>query len=197
MSNKGQREEWLERVHKTCIIPHFKAAGYEVPENIKMSTGWPSKGGLGNKTRTLGECWDAKAATDGHFHIFISPVIEDSTRVLDMLIHEVVHAVVGIKAGHKKPFAKCAEAVGLVKPWTKTTASPELLAKLEDWVARIGPYPHGAIKPNALKQETEKGRCLLMECECGCKIRTTKKWLEEYGPEWACMCGGRLISQAA
>lgn len=178
------------------ITEHFAEAGFECPENISLTCGWPSKMGLGRKKMRIGECWDSKAATDGKFHIFISPVLDKPVQVVGVLIHEIVHAVVGLKAGHKKPFARCAAAVGLVKPWTATTETPELKAKIRGWVDLVGPYPHGALKPKVLAKEGEKGRLLLMECDCGLKIRTTRTWLDTYGTEWPCPCGAKLVSAA-
>lgn len=175
----------------------FKSAGYTVSEEIRVSCGWPHKGGTGTKKRVLGQCWDKTASTDSQWQIFISPTMDDPSRVLDILIHEVVHTVVGIKAGHKKPFSDCAKAVGLVKPWTMTTAGDDLKALLVEWIAKIGPYPHGALKPGAVIKKAEPTRCLLMQCgSCECKIRTTQKWLDTYGDQWPCPCGDQLISEA-
>lgn len=190
------REQWLTRAMPD-IEKLFKDAGYEVPGKIRVSCGWPHKGGCGQRKRTLGQCWDKVCSTDAHWHIFISPTIEDSSRALDILIHEVVHTVVGLKAGHKKVFAACAKAVGLKGPWTKTTATPELDEKLKKLIARIGKYPHGALKPAAVDKTQEKGRMLKLECVCGLKVRSTQKWIDTYGSSWPCPCGDRLKTETA
>lgn len=185
------REVWLDRL-MPMIREHFNGAGYSVPSAIRLTCGWPHKGGVGQKKRRIGECWDSKASTDDHFQIFISPTLDDLTIVVGTLIHEVVHAVVGLHAGHKKPFSDCAKAVGLTPKWTATGQTDELKATIKQWTEQIGPYPHGALRASAMDEKKEKGRMLLLECECGLKIRSTQKWIDEYGTEWPCPCGSVL-----
>lgn len=194
MASVDQREQWLVRA-MPLVTELFKDNKYEVPDNIRVSCGWPSKLGLGMKTRRIGECWDKTCTTDDHWQIFISPVLDDPSRVLDILIHEVVHVVVGVKAGHRKPFSDCAKSVGLLGPWTKTTAGEPLKEILTGWIEEIGPYPHGALKPSAVAKKAEPTRCLLMECVCGVKIRTTAKWMDVHGYRWPCPCGGELVNE--
>ena len=186
------REHWLNLI-LPFIQERFKAAGYEVPQNLRFTCGFPSKGALGAKKRRIGECWDSGASSDKVFEISVSPTLDDPIKVVGVQIHEVVHAVVGLKVGHKKPFAKCAEAVGLTKPWTATGESDELKEAIKGWVDRVGPYPHGALKPRH-KEQGEKGRMLLMQCKCGLKVRTTQKWIDAYGESWPCPCAGELVA---
>lgn len=187
-----EREAWLNAM-RPFINAHFKAVGFDVPPLIRFSCGWPSKGGLGNKKRVIGQVWDDTCTTDKHFLIFISPTLDDPIRVVGVQIHEVVHAVVGLAAKHKKPFSSCAAMVGLTPKWTATGESEALKATIAEWVKAVGPYPHGALNPGMGLDKPEKGRMLLLECECGLKIRTTQKWLDAYGPEWACPCGQTLV----
>lgn len=197
MATLDQREQWLVRAMKP-LTELFKDNNYTVPENIRVSCGWPHKGGTGAKKRVLGQCWDKVASTDGYWQVFISPVLDDPSVVLDTLVHEIVHAVVGIKAGHKKPFIECATAVGLVGPkWSEAEAGEPLKELLIGWIEELGPYPHGALKPSAVNKKAEPTRCLLMQCgSCGCKIRTTQKWLDQHGDLWPCPCGDQLVSEA-
>ena len=115
MKNPGQtREEWLlNAVGEMTAL--FSRNGYAVPA-VRVTCGWPSRSALAAKKRRIGECWDNSASSDGVNQIFISPCLDDvagPSGVLSTLVHEVVHAVVGIKAKHGKLFRKCAEAVGL------------------------------------------------------------------------------------
>jgi hypothetical protein len=185
------REDWLTRMLDRFLRDHFQRAGYKAPNNIRVTCGFPSRSGLGTKKRAIGECWDSLASEDGHFQISVSPVLSDTVKVVGVLIHEVVHATVGLKCGHKGPFGKCAAAVGLVKPWTATGETDELKASIREWIESLGEYPHGALMPTTKRKEV--GRMLLLQCECGLKIRTTQKWIDEYGPEWPCPCGSKLI----
>lgn len=171
---------------------HFAEHGYTVPEKVRCTCGWPSRQALSNVKRRIGECWSESSSADGTIEIFISPVLSDSVRVLGVLVHEMVHAIVGAEAKHGRPFAECAEKVGLVKPWTATTESEALIETLESWVRdTLGPYPHAPMSHS--KTATQSTRMLKMECsDCGCIIRTTQKWLDAYGPEWPCPCGDKL-----
>ena len=185
------REDWLTQLLDRSVRDHFSRAGYKVPENIRLTCGFPSRAGLSKKNRTIGQCWDASASEDGKFQISVSPTLSDPIKVGGVIVHEVVHAVVGLKCGHKGPFSKCATAVGLTKPWTATGETDELKASIRDWTAPIGGYPHGAL--SVVSQSKEVGRMLLLQCGCGLKIRTTQKWIDEYGPEWPCPCGLKLV----
>jgi hypothetical protein len=184
--NLNTREEWLEAAVEE-LRPLFKGAGYDIPK-VRVTCGWPSSKGLARKKKAIGECWDAKATEDGVAQIFISPVLNNDTLVsekgvLEVLVHELVHAVVGCEAGHRKPFSNCADAVGLEKPWTATTATPELIARFESLVAdKLGKYPHAAIVP-IVREKTQSTRMIKAECaDCGYTVRVTRKWIEVGNP---------------
>lgn len=185
------REHWMNLM-VPHIREHFQAAGFEVPTNMRFTCGFPSKRPLGAKRRSIGECWPTSATTDQVHEICVSPVLADPMKVVGVQVHEVVHAVVGLDKKHGAGFALCAGRVGLVKPWTATTESDELKAAIKGWVDRVGPYPHGALTPLALAAKGEKGRMLLLSCECGLKVRSTQKWIDRYGEEWPCPCGEKL-----
>ena len=190
------REEWLHLVTDTHLRPLFTGKGHDVPVKVRIGVGWPSKRALSNKNRRIGEAWSEQCSEDQTHEIILSPCLADPSRLVDVLIHELVHVTVGIKHGHKKPFSACAKAVGLVKPWTATTASPELVEQITGWLKAIPAYPHGML--SSLSQSKPEGtRMLLLECEdCGLKIRSTQKWIDEYGPRWPCPCGSKLIHEA-
>lgn len=185
------RESWLQSA-MPYIDTLFTEAGHVVPSNIRVTCGFPSVRPLARKRKRIGECWDKTASKDGTFEIMLSPIIDEPILVLATLIHEVVHAVVGLEAGHKKPFIDVAKAVGLVKPWTATSPTPELKAILEEWVSlKLGKYPHAALVGKEAEEKAKQTtRLLLLQCDCGCKVRTTQKWLEQYVEDWPCPCGG-------
>lgn len=177
------REDWLARA-VGLMTPLFQAHEYKVPP-VKVACGWPSARGLSSKKRTIGQCWDKSASSDKLNQIFISPWLEkpdDGGGVLATLVHEVVHAVVGIKEGHNKTFGKCARAVGLEGKLTATTASKELQALCKGWVKELGAYPHGKLDQNKSPVKKQGTRLLKCECDvCGYICRTTKKWLLDVG----------------
>lgn len=147
------REEWLQNAVKE--EQHWLAAvtNDEQPD-IHVSIGF-----TGSKCRldkVLGSCWRAEYSMDGKPHIFISPVnaeaVDAPQGILATLLHELVHAYVGVK-GHGKPFIKVAQAVGLEKPWTATRASNTLQTKLSDLALQLGEFQHSPIKIDTTKQQ--------------------------------------------
>ncbi|HEY7822709.1 MAG TPA: transcription elongation protein SprT [Acidimicrobiia bacterium] len=168
------REEWLMAFTKASR-PVFKKLGYEIPDNVRMSVGFTSTGARGKR---IGECWSDLCSEDGAFEIFIDPKIGDASRVADILTHELIHATVGLAAGHKKPFVDCMKAVGLIGKPTATTAGVDWHKWADPIIEKLGALPHAAIKPSngAKKQSTRMIKC---ECpDCGFTMRTTAKWLE-------------------
>ena len=136
----------------------------------RVSCGFP-KGSRGRSAaKAIGQCWGTDAAADEHANIFISPVLDDPARVLDVLLHELIHAGTP-GAGHKGPFVAACKAVGLLKPWTATTAGPELEGSLVAMAKEIGSYPHGAMMVPDGKRPGSRLR--LWECPCGIKARVS------------------------
>jgi hypothetical protein len=184
------KEQWLHEALERFIRPHFSDAGYTVPEHVRISTGWPSRGALARKKRTVGQAWSTESSGDGVHETIISLYLDDPIKVLGVLIHEVCHHVVGVDQGHGKAFVDCMEAVGLCGKPTSTQESDWLVSKLGAWKQALGPYPHA--KLNSDSTEKQSTRLLKMECDCGCKVRVTAKWIDEYGRHWDCPCGGTL-----
>lgn len=170
------RQRWLETA-LTELRKYFAKAGHEVPENLRVSIGW----GHGNAEKILGQCWGLDASSDKHHEIFVSPSLKDGSRILDVLVHEIVHAVVGVKAGHKSAFKQVALAMGLEGKMTATTAGPELREWAAAFVKKHGAYPAGSL--NKDKGRKKQGtRLIKCECaECGYIARTTAKWIKEKG----------------
>lgn len=177
------REEWLLAA-LSLMRPLFESKGYEVPE-VRVSCGWPSRGGLSAKSKVLGQAWCKTASSDKVGQIFISPFLDktvDDYGVLPVLLHEQVHQVVGIKERHNKVFGKCARAVGLKGKLTSTYADEDLLKVCKAWDVKLGPYPHA--KLDGKKSPVKKQSTRLIKCECpatGYTVRTTRKWIDEFG----------------
>lgn len=185
MNKHSTREAWLLAAIE-LMKPHFSRKGHEVPE-IRVSCGWPDRGGTSQAKRVIGQCWSTEAASDGISQIFISPYLNESDSeqgILATLVHEVVHAVVGTDNKHNKVFRKCALAVGLDGPMTATVAGEELIEVLRGWTEELGAYPHGRLdraKSPVKKQGTRMIKCTCEKEDCGYTCRTTKKWLLEVG----------------
>lgn len=176
------REQWLLDAVK-LMTPLFVSKGYKIP-SVRVACGWPSVKALSAKSRRIGECWSTEAAKDKVSQIFISPWLKevaDSPGVLPTLVHEVVHAVVGIKEGHNKVFGKAARAVGLEGKLTATIAGEALAAQCKEWAAKLGEYPHAQLDNLKSPRKKQTTRLVKAECECGYNVRITRKWLEEAG----------------
>jgi hypothetical protein len=174
------RETWLNKITDQFLKDHFNDAGYTIPQNVRMSCSLTS--GRGAKNKAIGLCFSDRASEDQTHEIFISPSIADSLRVVDILIHELIHATIGLKEGHGKNFRKCAIALGLTGKMTATISTDQLKEKIKSWVAVMGQYPHAVLNSTdnsgGKKQSTRLIKC---QCECGYNIRITRKWLNDTG----------------
>jgi hypothetical protein len=113
----------------------------------------------------IGQCFAQEVCADGVPQIFISPRIADSIQVLGTLLHELIHACVGWRAGHGKQFSQLAWRLGLVGPPTATTVGPTLVLVLQGFVSQYGPCPHASIRVR--QAEKKPGSWLrLFECVC-------------------------------
>jgi len=168
------REEWLMEAIE-LERPWFKDAGSPLPAKLRVSCGFP----LGSR-KAIGQCFQHGDA-DKVQHIFISPVlgvVAAKNSVLETLTHELCHAALPIGSGHKRPFAKLGEAVGLEgPPWTATSASPDLVQRFERIARILGAYPHAILRPD---EGRKKQSTRLVKCECNdCHAiwRMTAKWV--------------------
>lgn len=142
MSENFNREGWLHEAAKS-LAPILKEQNAVLPERLQISCSWPRRG----KRNAIGQCWGKTHTQDGTTHVFISPVLgEDPTRVLDVLLHELIHAACGVECGHRGQFAKVAKAVGLTGKMTATVATDGLRDKLVAIATPLGPYPHSVIR---------------------------------------------------
>lgn len=183
------REEWLNAACE-AFKPLIESKDYKwVP--MRVSVGWPSRKALSVKNRTIGQCWPPESSADSVTEIFISPILakpDQLCNVLDTLIHEIGHAVVGCIHGHKAPFKKFMKLVGLTGKATATTAGPELLEMIQSVSKDLGPFPHGTLdqtKSGIKKQTTRmiKAECLCEDGDgtCGFIVRASKTAFLEIG----------------
>jgi hypothetical protein len=98
---QDNRESWLNRV-AAGMAPLFEALDTPLPAHIRVAIGFTS---AGRKGKAIGECWDNRLSADGHFEIFIRPDLAHAAdampaQIAAILAHELVHAAVGIPAGH-------------------------------------------------------------------------------------------------
>lgn len=196
------REQWLHAAID-AFRPRFAEVGMPIPEQIHISVGF----GYGAKRESaviLGQCWSTAASEDGVNHIFISPEMNDTAKVLAALLHELIHAADDNKSGHKGAFAEAATRLGFQGKLTTLDPSIELSVEMMTLAATLGHYPHGALHPMGVPVKTPVGpdgstipvaigrthsgpskqgtRMIKCECECGYSVRTTAKWLTVGNP---------------
>ena len=172
------RQLWLQRMTEE-LRTLFAERGYRVPGNVRVAVAFTSHGAKG---RAIGECWADWASSDNHSEIFIKATLADPRVIVATLAHELVHATVGLQAGHGKVFKRCAVKIGLAGKMTATIAGPALAAWIVDAIARVGDYPAGSLANLTTGRKKQGTRLLKAECEtCGYLVRVTRKWVEDAG----------------
>lgn len=178
------RETWLGKLSET-LKKLFEEKGKTVPEKVRVACGFPSS----QPRKHLGECWSAEKSADGTFEIFINPSLDDGIEVAACLVHELVHATVGLKEKHRGEFRKLAKALGLEGKMTSTHAGETLKERLTDILGKMERYPHARLD---LHREKKQGtRMLKIVCPtCGYTVRAANKWIEVGLP--TCCCGEKM-----
>lgn len=171
------REAWMNDV-ATRMRPMFDGVGAPLPAfRLTMS--------LTKKKRAIGSCYDASASADGTYEILVRLDQSDPLEVAAILAHELVHAAVGIDAGHGPRFARVARAIGLEGKMTATVSGDRFKAAAAPILAAVGPFPHAPLDLDARNSGPKKQstRLLKVACaECGFVVRQTRKWLDDIGP---------------
>lgn len=185
------REQWLT-ILADILREDFHKVGVTLPDKIKVSCGWPSYGARNKKSRTVtGECWGTSLSSEGNIEIFISPIVDDSLQAAHTLVHELVHAGIGVGKGHGSEFKKVAVAIGLTGPMRATTAGEELEERLNTLIGDLGFYPHASLSVLSNGRKKQGTRLIKVVCPtCGYTVRTTAKWLETGTP--TCVCGTEM-----
>ena len=183
------REAWLNYVAQ-CMAPMFEKLGAPLPAQLRIAIGFTSSG---RRSRNIGECWDNQCSEDRHFEIFIRPDLGDSKdlmpiQVAEILGHELVHATVGVAAGHGREFRRVARGIGLVGQMKATTAGPEFEKAMHPILVAAGPLPHGRLHLNvgasshsSRRKRLYSGRIRCACGNCGYTVHTTRKWLNLAG----------------
>jgi hypothetical protein len=168
------------------MAPLFEVLGAPLPGRVRVAIGFTSRGRRG---RAIGECWDNRLSGDGHFEIFIRPDLAHapdamSTQIAAILAHELVHAAVGIQAGHGRLFKRVAQGLGLVGPMRATTPGEAFLVTVAPILVAAGPLPHARLDTDGMTTAPKKQAVRMLKCEClacGYTVRTARKWLETAG----------------
>lgn len=167
------REDWLN-AFIDAARSQFVAVNAPLPINLRVAIGFTSKGGKG---KSIGECWSSDASEDGHYEIFIKPTLENPARICGVLTHELIHAAVGIPAGHGPAFKRVMIALGLTGKATATVESEAWYRWALPLIAELGPFPYGALSGSLVSgRKKQKAYLLKAECDtCGWTARVTAK----------------------
>lgn len=188
------REHWLNVAIKR-LQNDFAVAELTIPNNVKVSCGWTSKGAKGKAGfQRIGECWSPVSSSGGFHEIFISPRIDDGVQVLATLVHELIHACVGVEHKHDRFFGKYAKRLNLEGKLTATTPNQKLTERLNALIGEIGDYPHARMETLTNGKKKQTARMLKVECpECGYTVRIADKWIQEGCP--TCPCGCLMVAE--
>jgi hypothetical protein len=169
------REHWLTLGADMVFYDVTSPAGYSTNVNgdplisaLRISVGHPSKFAFRKGGKALGETFDANFSTDGTTEIFITPFLDDSIEVLTQVVHEMGHAVLGVKQGHNENYAIYMAKVGLKGTVTKPVITPKLRRALEVIVSKLGPYPHSKLDASKMPatQSTRMLKCICINKTC-------------------------------
>jgi hypothetical protein len=194
VSSRLTREEWLNNAVIIADAHIYATSGMRLNTAVRVSCGFPR--GRGQSNKAIGQCWPTELSADQTAEIFISPTLDKGLDVLGVLVHELVHAIVGCVHGHKAPFKKVAVAAGLEGKMTSTTASMGLLAIMGGWLEQLGEYPHAALSMSGRKKQSTR----LLKAYCAIDaiqekpytVRITQKWVTELGAP-ICPCHNRAM----
>lgn len=169
-NGNSERVAWLELAWDKLREKYLPKA----PQTAAVTVGFPFK----NARKAAGECWGGWKEGEGYF-VSINPMcFPDPVRVLQTLLHEMLHAVLGIKEGHKRKFAKACSELGFEGPPTATYAGENMRKQLEAIAAEIGPLPAGKGEFEAPKEKKQGTRMRKYICPCGQIIRAAKDGLK-------------------
>lgn len=143
------REQWLTAAKQLLEQRYFTKPSRRLPP-VAVSCGIPA-----GSIRAIGQCWDQSASSEKVTEIFICPSITDPMDVMGTLLHELVHASVGVKEKHGTRFVKLAREVGLREGSPKCCGPDEACKQeLTPLLQQLGTYPHS--KLNKVKTKKVK-----------------------------------------
>jgi hypothetical protein len=182
------RESWL-RSATGSLRPYFANSGFTIPDNIRFAIAFPSTGRRGAR---IGECWHSSTSEDGNFEIIIRADIAGPLEVLGVLVHELVHVVLPVDAGHGKLYREAAIKLGLEGKMRHALPNQLLRPRLAEIADSLGPLPHARLridqgrdnKGPADRPKKQGTRLLKAECGgdgCGYTVRITAKWVDDIG----------------
>lgn len=181
MSNPiyATREQWLN----ACVDElrsFFSSRGNTLPAEIRVACAYPTNAKRSG-FKVLGECIPNTNSADGHYEIFISPILDAPIKVTETLIAQLCRTAKGALNVTTLSYARVAEAMHILpagtqsSPYKEVGHGGEFLAAYTAIIDSLGDYPHA--KVDVTSHKSQGTRMLLAVCPtCQCKIRLTSKW---------------------
>ena len=176
--SKFVREEWLNAAVDEWR-KDFKAVGVKVP-SVWVSTSAPMRGNI------IGLCYPSNTASDKRNQIWVSTDVNKASDVLAVIAHEMVHASLDCEGGHGREFQGVARKIGFVSPWTQSVPGQTMRERIKEISGVLGDYK-GPRFYRSVDEANNGGaqttRMIKICCDgCGYSLRTTRKWIDLYGP---------------
>jgi hypothetical protein len=207
--NEHQNAETWFLAAIDAVRPWFKEietedVKYDIPSPVNVDHSFTEHG---TRKGPTGSFWSGATMSNGVPKVIIRSNTADPFKLLEALMHQLVHAVVGPEHKHGMPFKACALPLGLVGPMSHSTAGVRLTARLKTLEEDLGPFPRGAHNfeaqgpdGNERKQrlvadveEAQRCRQLKAECPvpgCGYVARVTALHLRRGAP----LCGVHKVA---
>jgi hypothetical protein len=174
------REDWLVALTKE-LQPLFISVGAKIPDRVRTSMS------LTRGKKSIGICFDADNSKDQTYEILIRIDKDDPMEVAEILVHELIHASVGLECRHGGEFKRVALDLGLEGKMTATHASDALQARLQPILDALGAFPHASLDlggRNSTGPKKQGTRMKKVTCEeCGYTVRVANKWIQLAVPE--------------
>jgi SprT-like family len=185
--NAPNREAWL-----TALVQELRplVAGIGQLPRFRISCSLPSSRAFSARRRRVGECWSPTASADGTTEILVSPADADPFEVASTVLHEMIHAIIGVRHGHGPAFRRAMTKAGLTGHPTATRANDETESYIRNKILpELGPYPHAALNVQARNGKKQSTRLLKVVCPVEGKynVRIVRQWVVSPGPPH-CAC---------
>ncbi len=139
---------------------------------VALAFSFPTRGAT--TAKVIGQCHQLtdKKAKEKHL-IVVHPVVwkGGAIEVLHVLAHEMAHASLPPKTGHKKPFAELVESIGLEGKPTHTTPGPKFRSWCAKSKSKLPKFPAAISLAFKVKKQTTRLRLFECKCEAPIKLR--------------------------
>ena len=175
----ANREDWLNAAVDE-LRPFFSARGHTLPAEIRVACAYPTNAKRSG-FKVLGECIPNTNSADGHWEIYISPVLDKPNLVTRTLIAQLCRTAKGAYNVNNLAYSRVAEALHILpagvasSPYKEVTHGNDFISAYQDIIDSLGVYPHAKVDVSTYRSQGT--RMLLAVCPtCQCKIRITSKW---------------------